>query len=94
MEGTLGGRYSYLLLTAGPGVRSDQVAQGLIQLGLESLQGWRLHGLKELIQYLAVLMGNEFLLISSLNLLFQYMSLLALVLVPCTAMKILVLSSL
>lgn len=45
LEGTSGGLWSSLLLQAGPAVRSDQVAQGFAQLGLESLHGWGPHSL-------------------------------------------------
>lgn len=42
LERTLG-LYSKLLLNAGSALRSDNVAQGFVQLGLENLQQWRLH---------------------------------------------------
>lgn len=38
---TSGGLYFNLLLQGGSAVRSDQVVQGFIQSGLETLQGWR-----------------------------------------------------
>lgn len=40
-----GGLWSKLLLKAGSTKNSDEVSQGLIQLSLDSLQGWRLHSL-------------------------------------------------
>lgn len=36
---------SCLMLTAASALRSEQAAQGFIPLGLEYLQGWRLHSL-------------------------------------------------
>jgi len=45
LEGTSGGPQSSLLLKAGSARSSDQVAQGFVLLGLENLQGWRLHKL-------------------------------------------------
>lgn len=44
-EGTWRGLWSNLPLKAGAAVRSDQVAQDFIQLGLENLQGRRLDSL-------------------------------------------------
>lgn len=38
MEGTLGGLWPSLLLSAGSALHSDQIAQGFLQLGLESLK--------------------------------------------------------
>ena len=45
MTGTSGGLWSNLLLKVGAALRSDQVAQGFIQSGLENLQGPRLQNL-------------------------------------------------
>lgn len=42
-EGTLGGLYSNLLLTAGSALRSDQAAQGFSWSVFKDLRGWRLH---------------------------------------------------
>jgi len=43
LEGPSGGLQSNLLLRAGSAVRSDQLAQRLVQLGLENLPQWKLH---------------------------------------------------
>jgi len=45
LEGTSGSVWSSLLFQAGSPVRSDQGAQCFARLGLENLQGWRLHSL-------------------------------------------------
>lgn len=42
MQAGRGLRRSWHLLTAGSAMRSDQLAQGFIQPGLENLQGWNL----------------------------------------------------
>ena len=48
LGGTLAGLYSSLWPKAGPPLGSDQAVQGFVQLGLENLQGQRLHNLTNL----------------------------------------------
>lgn len=45
LEGTLEGLLSNLLLKMGSAKRSEQVAQGFVQSGIENPQEWRLHNL-------------------------------------------------
>lgn len=53
LEGFAEGLWSSLLFKAGLTLRSDQVAQGLVQLHFEYLPGWRGHNLYVLVLVLA-----------------------------------------